>query len=142
MCGKFTQMASWQEVHASSKPILADAGRDDVIVATSMRFARILRLNAKGERELVSMRWGFADKDDDTLARLKHVHARSETIDTKPTFAAAFAQGRGILLVQTFNEGEELPSGKTKQWGSSPVTDSRSPSPSAARSGVAARRAS
>jgi putative SOS response-associated peptidase YedK len=44
------------------------------------------------------------------------MHARCETIDTKPTFAKAFAHSRGILMVHTFNEGEELPNGKTKQW--------------------------
>ncbi len=69
-----------------------------------------------GERELVSMRWSFAGKDDATPARPKHMHARCETIDTKPTFANAFAHARGILMVHTFNEGEELPNGKTKQW--------------------------
>lgn len=44
------------------------------------------------------------------------MHARCETIDTKPTFAEAFARGRGILFTHTFNEGEELPNGRTKQW--------------------------
>jgi putative SOS response-associated peptidase YedK len=44
------------------------------------------------------------------------MHARSETIDSLPTFAEAFRHGRGILVVHTFNEGEELPNGKTKQW--------------------------
>lgn len=33
-----------------------------------------------------------------------------------PTFKRAFAHARGILFVHTFNEGEELPNGKTKQW--------------------------
>jgi hypothetical protein len=116
MCGKFTQMASWQEVHAFSRPIVAGASPDEVIVATPMRFAKIMRLNASGERELVSMRWGFAGKDDATPSRPKHMHARGETIDKKPTFSHAFAHGRGILLVHTFNEGEELANGKTKQW--------------------------
>ena len=43
------------------------------------------------------------------------MHVRSETIDTRRTFAHAFADARGILMVHTFNEGEELPNGKTKQ---------------------------
>jgi putative SOS response-associated peptidase YedK len=116
MCGKFTQMSSWEEVHAFSQPLVVKSDADDVVVSTPMRFAKIMRLNAAGERELVSMRWGFAGKDDATPARPKHMHARSETIDTKPTFANAFTHARGILLVHTFNEGEELPSGKTKQW--------------------------
>jgi putative SOS response-associated peptidase YedK len=116
MCGKFTQMASWQEVHAFSQPLVLAGAVAEVVVATPMRFANIMRLNASGERELVSMRWSFAGKDDATPARPKHMHARSETIDTKPTFANAFAHSRGILMVHTFNEGEELPNGKTKQW--------------------------
>ncbi|MFA5955081.1 hypothetical protein [Hyphomicrobium sp.] len=44
------------------------------------------------------------------------MHVRSETIDRRPTFDNAFAHGRVILVVHTFNEGEELPNGKTKQW--------------------------
>jgi putative SOS response-associated peptidase YedK len=44
------------------------------------------------------------------------MHARAETIDTRPTFAESFAERRGLVLVETFNEGEEQPGGKTKQW--------------------------
>jgi putative SOS response-associated peptidase YedK len=78
--------------------------------------ANIVRLNEAGEREVASMRWGFAGKTDVNPSRPKHMHARSETIDRLPTFANAFMRGRGILLVHTFNEGEELANGKTKQW--------------------------
>ena len=116
MCGKFTQMASWNEVVAFSQPLTVPADKAGVVVSTPMRFANILRLNAAGQRVMVSMRWGFAGKNDANPSRPKHMHARSETIDSKPTFADAFANGRGILFVHTFNEGEELPNGKTKQW--------------------------
>lgn len=116
MCGKFTQMSSWQEVHAFSQPLIVKKPDDQVVVATPMRFANIMRLGAGGARELVAMRWGFAGKDDRAPTRPRHMHARSETIDTLPTFKQAFAQARGILMVETFNEGEELPNGKTKQW--------------------------
>lgn len=116
MCGKFSQMSSWQEVHAFSQPLVIQRPADDIVVATPMRFASIMRLSAQGEREMVTMRWGFAGKDDTAPVRPKHMHARSETIDRLPTFRHAFAHGRGILMVHTFNEGEELPDGKTKQW--------------------------
>ena len=118
MCGKFTQLSSWNEVHAFSQPLTVSAG--EVIVSTPMRFANIMRLNANNERELVQMRWGFAGKDDAAPTRPKHMHARSETIDTLPTFKHAFAHARGILMVHTFNEGEEMPNGKTKQWVTTP----------------------
>lgn len=108
MCGKFTQMASWRDVHAFSQPL---AETDSEVISTPMRFANIIRLSEAGEREVVSMRWSFAGKSDKNPARPKHMHARSETIDQLPTFANAFVHGRGILVVRTFNEGEELPNG-------------------------------
>jgi putative SOS response-associated peptidase YedK len=115
MCGKFSQMASWRDVHAFSQPLLATPG-DAEVVATPMRFAQVMRLDAEGRRELVSMRWGFAGRTDPNPGRPKHMHARSETIDKLATFKGPFARGRGILLVHTFNEGEELAGGKTRQW--------------------------
>lgn len=78
--------------------------------------ANIMRLNAAGGREMVPMRWGFAGHDDPNPSRPKHMHVRAETIDQRRTFAHAFANSRGILMVNTFNEGEELANGKTKQW--------------------------
>lgn len=121
MCGKFSQYASWQEVHAFSQPLVASTATEELVVATPMRFAKIMRLNAQGERELVEMRWGFAAKDDATLARPKQMHARAETVDRLRTFAHAFVQARGILMVHTFNEGGELPNGTTKQWVITPL---------------------
>jgi putative SOS response-associated peptidase YedK len=116
MCGKFTQMSSWQEVHAFTQPLVVKKANDEVVVSTPMRFANIMHLNERGEREMVQMRWGFAGRDATNPSRPKHMHVRSETIDTRRTFAHAFANARGILMVHTFNEGEELPNGKTKQW--------------------------
>ncbi len=116
MCGKFTQMASWQEVHAFSQPLTAKPSGDEEIVFTPMRFSKIMRLNAEGQRELVPMRWGFAGRNDPNPNRPKHMHSRAETIDTLPTFKHSFAARRGILMVHTFNEGEEMPNGKTNQW--------------------------
>ena len=116
MCGKFTQLATWAEVHAFSQPLVSSPHAGQVVVSTPMCMARIMRLNATGGRELASMRWGFAGKGDPDPRRPRHMHARAETIDKLPTFKRAFASGRGILMVHTFNEGEELPGGKTKQW--------------------------
>lgn len=142
MCGKFTHLSSWQEVHAFSQPLVVTNGTGEVVVSTPMRFANIMWLNAAGARELVPMRWGFAGKDDANPARPKHMHARAETVDRLPTFAQAFASSRGILMVHTFNEGEELPNGKTKQWVITPQDAARWPTHSYRRDlrGVAQRR--
>jgi putative SOS response-associated peptidase YedK len=81
-----------------------------------MHQANILHRGPDGERLISPMRWGFSKKNAKTPARPDHMHARAETVDTLPTFAEAFARRRAILTVRTFNVGEELPNGKTKQW--------------------------
>ncbi len=115
MCGKFTQMASWEEVIAFSQPLTAIPEDQSVTVSTPMRSAKVMRLGEDGKRELAPMRWGFS-KPDNPSFKPDHMHARGETVDTRPTFAESFAERRGIVLVETFNEGEEQPGGKTKQW--------------------------
>jgi len=115
MCGKFTQMASWREVVAFSQPLTAISENEPVTVSTPMRTAKVLRLGDDGKRELAPMRWGLS-KPENTSFKPDHMHARAETIDTRPTFAESFAERRGLVLVETFNEGEEQPGGKTKQW--------------------------
>lgn len=116
MCGKFTQHASWKQVHAFSQPLAPAAPDDAVIYATPMMFAHVMRLGEGGAREMTPMRWGFADRGARNPARPRHMHARAETIDTLPTFAGPFASARGLLMVSTFNVGEMLASGKTRQW--------------------------
>lgn len=120
MCGKFTQMATWSQVVAFSQPLTVEADRaagggGEEITATPMRTAQIMRLNADGEREMAPMRWGFSNHRSTDPRRPDHMHARCETIDTRPTFAESFRLRRGILPVRTFNEGEEVGK-KTVQW--------------------------
>ncbi len=119
MCGKFTQMASWKEVAAFSQPLCRIVEGEPITVSTPMRMARIMRLGEDGKRELVDMRWGFS-KSGNASFKPDHMHARSETVDSRPTFAESFMERRGICFVATFNEGEGLASGKTKQWVFSP----------------------
>jgi len=80
--------------------------------------ASVLHLNAEGVRRCAAlMRWGWSKPAPaGRYERPDYIHARAETIDTRPTFRDAFAHRRSILVVRTFNEGEELPNGKTKQY--------------------------
>ncbi len=119
-------MASWSEVVAFSTPLSISGANDQVTTSTPMRMAQVIRLDTQGERESVAMRWGFSERRANAPDVPKHMHARCETIDSKPTFRDAFATGRGILLVSSFNEGEEVevvhddgtPAGRTwtRQW--------------------------
>ena len=116
MCGKFTQMMSWRALHALADLVGAGDAADEVQTVTPMRFAAVIRLDGAGRREVVPMRCGLVDRRSKTpLERPKHMHARAETIDTLPTFRDAFAHARGLVVVKTFNEGEEISPTKTLQ---------------------------
>ncbi len=83
---------------------------------TPMRFATVIRLDAEGKRGTARMRWGFVPRwEKDPVKGTRFIHARAETLDTKPAFADAFADRRGLLVVRTFNEGKEIAPGKTEQ---------------------------
>jgi putative SOS response-associated peptidase YedK len=121
MCGKFTAMASWRDVVAFSQPLTVDrySGDEAVTYGVARPLPVIVFDQVTGQRRVVPMRWGFPDAKD--WRRPKPIHARSEGIDTTKAFALAFKDGqRGIVVFQTFNEGEEtLTSGgkpKTIQW--------------------------
>jgi putative SOS response-associated peptidase YedK len=101
MCGKFTQRSA--------------AGYDETV--TPMRFADVVALDGNGARKTVRMRWGLVPSNAADPASVKpNIHARAETIDTKPTFREAFAKRRGLVIVTSFNEGEELTPTKTAQY--------------------------
>ena len=114
MCGKVTQAHAWKE--AVDYADLVFGGGDDETV-TPMRFARIIARDDSGVRRSVRMRWGLVPPwETDPRLGSRHIHARAETIDSKPTFREAFAQRRGILPVTSFNEGEEITPTRTRQY--------------------------
>jgi putative SOS response-associated peptidase YedK len=115
MCGKFSQMYSWREIVDFSQPLTSEPGDEEETV-TPMRMASVLHLDEARDRRMTRMRWGWSKPEaTGKYERPDHIHARAETIDTRPTFREAFFYRRGVLVVHTFNEGEELPNGKTKQ---------------------------
>src|ERR1043165_4679577 len=111
-------MSSWRQVHAFSQPLGREASNDDdrvVIYRPMDPMPVIIWDQAEQRRRIVPMRWGFPHRSNPM--RPDPIHVRSETIDEKPTFAQAFHERqRGIVVMRTFNEGLELPSGKTEQW--------------------------
>ena len=101
MCGKVRAKKTWK---ASVSPDVAvDEGESETYRV--MADVPIIVFDG-GQRYVMPMRWGFPDPAD--WRRPRFIHARAETIDTTPTFAAAFRDGqRGILLVESFNEAPE-----------------------------------
>jgi putative SOS response-associated peptidase YedK len=116
MCGKFTSLATWREVHDFSLPLTVPAGEAEVITFRPMTALPVIIFDREARcRRVVPMRWGFPHRAD--WRRPDPIHARSETIDERPTFRDAFIGGqRGIVVMRTFNEGRELENGKTEQW--------------------------
>jgi len=115
MCGKFTQMMSWGTLVALAdlQGSMRDSGVETV---TPMRLAAVIALDSEGRRTSYRMRWGLVPPGtkDPTMAK-PHIHARAETLDSKPTFREAFRRRRGLIVVSTFNEGREITPSKTEQ---------------------------
>jgi putative SOS response-associated peptidase YedK len=127
MCGKFTQLSSWQQVHAFSQPLVIRKP-DELIVSKPMRPAFIMRLNASAEREMMPMRWGFSGVNNKTPSKPRHIHARSEIVDTLRTFAQAFHEARGILMVVRSTRVRRS-TARPSNGSSHRTTDCPSPSP-------------
>jgi putative SOS response-associated peptidase YedK len=126
MCGKFTQMLRWGELveladlqRAFGAIVQDGTAPDDIVTVTPMRLAAVIALDDDGRRKPVAMRWGLGVKDP--AAAKPHIHARAETIDTKPAFRDAFRYRRGIVAVTSFNEGREITPSKTEQHVLSPA---------------------
>jgi len=115
MCGKFTAQASWRRVVEFSQP-LTESPDDQIVTYRPMSMLPVIFFDKEaGTRRIVAMRWGFPHRSNPN--RPEPIHVRSDTIDEKPTFRDAFLNGqRGIVVMQTFNEGKVLPNGKTEQW--------------------------
>jgi len=119
MCGKFTAMFSWREVHAFSQPLTAatDSGSNDHVVTYTPGHDLSVIVFERGtrQRSVEFMRWGLPRSRNPYDL---HIHARCETIDSKPAFMESFANGqRGIVVMRTFNEGQEIvgPKGERKR---------------------------
>lgn len=118
MCGKFTAMASWSEVVDFSDAFTATSGAGDNDQPVGFKVMGQLRVvicdREEKKRKVVPMRWGFPRRGN--WRSPDPIHARSETIDSKPTFAKAFKNAqRGIVLVKTFNEGKQVSPKVTEQ---------------------------
>ena len=109
-------MASWADVVDFSGAFSGESGGND----TEVGFRVMAQLNiiildqAAKKRRVVPIRWGFPRRGN--WRSPDPIHARSETIDSKPTFAKAFKNAqRGILVVKTFNEGKQIAFTVTEQ---------------------------
>src|SRR3954447_4854687 len=105
-------MASWRRVVSFSRGFTPQAGDDERVIYRPMMPLPVIVYDPDTKhRRVLAMRWGFPAMNN--FLTPKHIHARSETVDSTPAFAPLFHAGRrGIVIFQTFNEGLELPKAK------------------------------
>ena len=100
MCGRFTQMMSWSQVHdlyRHQEPVtpLPLAARYNG--APTQDFAAC-RLDESGRRTVVKLRWGLVPSwAKDIRIGFRLINARAETVHVKPSFSSAFRSRRCLV---------------------------------------------
>jgi putative SOS response-associated peptidase YedK len=113
MCGRFTQRYTWREIHNLNLTGAARNLQAHYNIAPTDTI-EVVRPDASGAAELVSMRWGlipFWWKKP--LKQLPATfNARAESLANKPTFRDAFKRHRGIIPASGYYEWIARPDGK------------------------------
>jgi len=113
MCGRFTQLRSWAELHEVMDFIGTPLNlRPRYNVAPSQDVA-VVRA-AEGGRGLAMLRWGLIPPwAKDPAIGHKLINARSETAAEKPSFRSAFRHRRCLIPADGFYEWQR--EGKTRR---------------------------
>ena len=119
MCGRFSQMMTWRQVHdlyqlLGSRPVHPSERRNG---CPTQDFA-VCRLDPDGSGEAASLRWGLVPpwaKDRRMAGRM--INARSETVKDKPAFRAAFRSRRCLIPANRWFEWRrEGSDGPKRPW--------------------------
>lgn len=110
-----TSIPNGSDGYNSSMETRTDRSRDSLDADfTPMERAPVVRVNPEThERELVRLRWGLipSSAHDPSLGS-RLIHARSETVATKPAFRESFRQRRCLVVVDSFDIGKRRGKGK------------------------------
>lgn len=116
MCGRFTQMMSWSEVHdlyRHQQPAAPVSMTPRYNGAPSQDFAAC-RLDPAGRRTVVKLRWGLVPSwARDVRIGSRLINARAETVHSKPSFGAAFRSRRCLVPANGWFEWRK--EGRNKQ---------------------------
>lgn len=121
MCGRYALLTSTPEIAR----ILGVAGAEAVVdprynVAPTQKMP-VARINAGGEAELVTMRWGLVPAwAKDVKIGNKLINARAETAAEKPSFRAAMRRRRCLVPIDGYYEWRRQPDGRKQPYFISP----------------------
>ncbi|MFO0873789.1 MAG: SOS response-associated peptidase [Phycisphaerales bacterium] len=127
MCGRFTHLFTWRQLHdlydihriAAERDVDRDIERAELPPSYNVaptQAAPIIRLGDDGVREGTMARWGLIPPwADDAKAGIRAFNARSETIATSPMFRSAFRSRRCVVPVSSFYEWQAIDGAKAKQ---------------------------
>lgn len=115
MCGRFFRHSPREELAAAFGVELGHAMSEPGYNIAPGQLILAVRFNPKtGARSLDDLQWGLVPYfAKDRRIAWKTINARAETIDTSPTFRAAFAKRRCLVAVDGFFEWAAL--GKRRQ---------------------------
>lgn len=112
MCGRYTLATDPWKLAELLELEQAPELRPRYNIAPTQAVAA-LRLNDRGRRELVRLRWGLVPSwAKDPAMGNKLINARAETVAGKPAFRAAFKRRRCLLPADGFYEWKRLDGGK------------------------------
>ncbi len=111
MCGKFTYIATWAQAYVFYQPLASRPSNAPEETTTPMRFAPVMHLDANGKRAATEMRWAFT-KTRNGREFPDNIHARDDRVLDSRLWRPHFEARRGLLIVNSFNEGEEVPTYK------------------------------
>ncbi|NND96789.1 MAG: SOS response-associated peptidase [Pirellulaceae bacterium] len=125
MCGRFTlriASASWcqmflpewaEDSSSPSTQAVLDNTRPRYNIAPTQSIACVNRVDAGQPRQLFFARWGLLPSWADGLSiGNRMINARSETVDSKPSFKRAFASRRCLIPADGYFEWTKTAGGK------------------------------
>jgi putative SOS response-associated peptidase YedK len=119
MCGRFAQFSDLRTLATrfgvAEAAVRAVEWPPRYNIAPSTPILAV-RLDGEGQRELVRLKWGLLPHwSVEPKTGYSTSNARAETVDTKPTFRAAFKRRRCLIPADGWFEWQLIPDQKYKQ---------------------------